>query len=86
LNAEQSDLLNAVKAAISREVVSGNKDPIGLGFIPHNPMAALGFMANRSELIKSTLARLLYSGVKAPATVAGAVAGNAYANREGQQP
>lgn len=82
LNAKQSELINAIKAAISREAVSGNKDPIGLGFMAANPKVTAAFMANRSELAKSLLARLLYSGGKPMATAAGAGVGAAYANQE----
>ena len=83
LNAEQSDLLNAVKAAISRDAVAGNRDPIGLGFLASHPVAAIGFMANRSEIIKSLLARALYSGAKPVTTGVGAVGGGLIGGQSG---
>jgi hypothetical protein len=62
LNKHQSEMINAVKAAISRDAIAARKDPVSLGFLASNPLAAAGFMANRSELIKSLIARGLYSG------------------------
>ena len=87
LNAQQSDLINAIKAAISRNATSGNKDPIGLGFLAGNPLAAAGFMANRSEYIKSLLARLLYNTSRPVGTAAGASSGGAaqYLNDQQQR-
>lgn len=75
VNQHQSDLINAIKVAISRNAVSGNKDPIGLGFIAANPKAAAAFMANRSEFVKSLLARILYNTSEATGTATGAAAG-----------
>lgn len=81
INAERSDLINAVKAAISRDATAANKDPLGLGFIAANPKAALAFMANRSELVKSQLARLLFSGGRPVGTGLGITAGGVFGNR-----
>lgn len=84
LNAEQSNLIGAVKAAISRDAVAGNKDPIGLGFLAANPIAAAAFMANRSEYIKSLLARAIYSTAKPVSTAAGAAAGAVVGEKSGR--
>lgn len=84
-NAEQSRLINALQIAMRREYLSGNKNPAGLALLPHTPLAAAAFMADRSELIKSLLARLLYSGAeRIPQAAAGT--GMAAATEQGQQP
>jgi len=54
-----------------------------LAFLANDPVAALGFMANRSERVKSILARLLYNSNPAT-TAAGALTGAALANQEGE--
>lgn len=79
INAERSDLINAIKIATRRDAVAGNKNPAG-GFpmLAHSPAAALAMMADRSELIKSLLARALYSGGKPISTGVGATAGGLY--------
>lgn len=61
-NAKQAELLNALELVGKRAAVSGNKNPIGLGALAENPAAATAFALDRSELVKSILGRLLYSG------------------------
>jgi hypothetical protein len=61
-NAKQGELLNALELVGKRAAVAGNKNPIGLGALAENPMAAAAFAADRSELLKSILGRFLYSG------------------------
>jgi len=75
LNAEMSNLINAVKAAISRDAIAGNKDPMALSLLASNPLAAAAFMANRSEAVKSLLARIIYNSAGSVTTAAGAGAG-----------
>lgn len=79
INAERSDLINAIKIATHRDAVAGNKNPLG-GFplLAHSPQAALAMMADRSELFKSLLARALYTGGKPTSTALGASAGAMY--------
>ena len=75
INKEQSDLINAVKAAISRDAIAGRKDPLSLGALASHPIAAIAFMANRSEIVKSLLARAIYSSADTATAGVGAVAG-----------
>jgi hypothetical protein len=73
LNARQSALINAKEIAERRALMEGNKNPAGLALLANNPMAGVGFMADRSALLKSLLARLLYSGSETvPAAAGGA--------------
>lgn len=68
-NARMSRLINARKLTEHRVGVAGNKDPLALALLTQDPKAGAAFLANRSELLKSMLARMLYRG-GAPAGVA----------------
>ena len=68
LNKRQSELINALKLAEYRASVSGNRNPLGLSWLADNPLAAAGFAFDRSQFLKSWLARSLYSGAGIPAT------------------
>lgn len=71
LNAEESKLLNALNVAERRVLMDANKNPAGLGWLTMNPAKFVGFMADRSPLFKSLIARMLYSGSEQiPATAA----------------
>lgn len=65
LNNKMSPLINASKLILSRDAVTGNKDPIAFALLAHNMPAAMAMQASRSELMKSLLARGIYSGRKA---------------------
>lgn len=77
LNAQARELLNAKKIAERRVLMGGNNNLLPLGAsvatAVNNPAAALGLWANSSDLVKSLLARALYSG-QIPAS-AGRIAG-----------
>ena len=83
LNARNSDILNALRQVRYRSAMSGNKNPMGLALLPHHPAAAAMFMADRSELIKSLLARGLNSGAQPTGQMLGAGLG-AYSGRTEQ--
>lgn len=61
LNARESALINARDIVERRHLMEGNKNIIGLGTLAHNPFATLGFMADRSALVKSLLAHGAYN-------------------------
>jgi len=86
LNARTGELLNAAKVAERRALVGGNNNIIPLGAsvatAVNNPAAAVGLWANSSDIVKSLLARMLYSG-QIPANL-GRVAGAAYGARLGK--
>ncbi|HEX3161130.1 MAG TPA: hypothetical protein VHQ92_01005 [Pseudolabrys sp.] len=87
LNAEESQLLNALSLVERRVLISANKNPMGLGLLTTNPVHFLGFMADRSELFKSLVARMLSSTAKAipEADIAGPVIGAATTQQANQQ-
>jgi len=78
LNAKESELLNALVLAEQRTLMAGNKNPAGLTFLATNPKAAAAFLADRSELFKSIVARLMYSAGSPTATATGAGLGALY--------
>lgn len=84
LNAKESDLINALNVAQRRVLIDGNKNPASFGIL-HPETLAL-WLADRSPLAKSLLARMMYSGSQQiPATagrVAGAGVGSQYLGRQ----
>lgn len=75
LNAKDADMIAALNIANRRVLQQGNNNPGGLAFLTETPKAALGFLADRSALFKSLLARAMYSGAREIPTAAGAAAG-----------
>jgi hypothetical protein len=69
MNQRMSKLLNAIEVAEPGILMSGNKNVGGLAYLAENPFAAGGFMLDRSDLVKSILARLAYTGVPNAANV-----------------
>lgn len=82
-NQRQQALLNALEMAESRAKMAGNTNIGGLAYLAHDPVAAAGFMLDRSSLSKSILGRLLYTpgssilGLGAGLGVAGGMASTA---------
>lgn len=62
LNAEESKLLTALPMLERRVLVSAGKNPFGLGVLSMNPKNLAVWMADRSELFKSLIARMLNTG------------------------
>lgn len=83
LNAEMGPLINARDLAQERVLMSGNKNLGGLGIL--NPHMLLPWLADRSELVKSLLARGLFSGQRVVPGTAGAVAGSGVGMAEGRR-
>lgn len=65
LNAAEQKLLTAFKVAQRRALMQGNNNPGGLAILSHSPEMFLSFMADKSALVKSLVARVLYSGSEA---------------------
>lgn len=59
LNEEESALLNALSVSERKVMMEASKNPAGLGWITTNPIKFAGFMADRSALFKSLIARML---------------------------
>lgn len=62
LNAQESKLLEVLPFLEKRVLSEANKNPAGLALIMHNPGTAAMFMADRSGIFKSLVARMLNSG------------------------
>ena len=73
LNAAESRLLNAEEIALRRVLMDANKNPVGLGTL--NPATLAFWMADRSPLVKSLIARGMYSGSEAIPATGGRLAG-----------
>lgn len=83
LNAEDSKLINALSLVERRALVEANKNPIGLGWLSLNPVHLAGWMADRSGLFKSLVARMLNTASEA--LPGAAAAGPAMGVAVGQQ-
>jgi hypothetical protein len=59
LLAEESNLLNALSVSERRVMVEANKNPLGMGWIATSPVHMAAFLADRSGLFKSLIARML---------------------------
>lgn len=71
LNARESQLLSALNVAERRVLMDANKNPAGLAWLAEHPIAATLFLADRSPLFKSLLARALNaSSAQVPANAA----------------
>ena len=86
LNKRAGDVLNALRQVERRSGIAANRDIAGIAPAAMNPKAMAAMLADRSEVIKSLLARLLYSGGGAMGTGAGAAAGGALGYAQGQPP
>lgn len=62
LNAEESQMLNALSLVEKRVLMEANKNPAGLGWLTTSPSKMAAFMADRSGLFKSIVARMLNAG------------------------
>lgn len=83
LNAEESKLLTALPLVERRVLMEANKNPIGLGWLTADPMKFAGWMADRSGLFKSLVARMLNtaSGAAPAVGAAGPGLGMAISNQ-----
>lgn len=79
INARMGDLANARNVAERRALMDGNKNPAGLALLAHDPMAGLGFLADRWGGLKALTARGLYSGQNQIPAAGGAITGGTLA-------
>ena len=84
INARNKDILNALEMVERRAGVAGNRDIAGIAALAHNPQALAAMLADRSQLVKSLLARFLYSGAPPIGTAVGAGAGATLGMAQGQ--
>lgn len=64
LNRREGDLISALNVAERRVMMDLNKNPGGLAWLTESPARFAAFMADKSALFKSLLARALYSGAE----------------------
>jgi hypothetical protein len=69
LNAREGAAIDAKEAIARRLAQAGNRDPVALAWLAHNPVAGLAFMVERSPAVKSLLARGLYNSAAKAAGV-----------------
>jgi hypothetical protein len=86
LNAEETKLLDTLPLVERRVLMDANKNPFGLGWLTLNPAKFAGFMADRSPLFKSIVARMLNQAASAaPAAGRAARAGGVLATQSANQ-
>lgn len=86
LNAEQAALINARDIAQRRALMSGNRNPMSLALLAPDQMKTVGFLMDKSDLIKSLLARGLYANSRTLPLAIGGGAGGALGMYMGQPP
>lgn len=71
LNAAESKLIATLNVAERRALMDANKNPAGLAWLYNHPTSFAAFVADRSPLFKSLLARMINAGrEQIPATAA----------------
>jgi hypothetical protein len=89
LNAEESKLIKTLNVAERQVMIDANKNPAGLAWLTHSPAQFAAFVADRSPLFKSLLARLMYRSATPLSKVTGAGMGAAVyelGNKAREQP
>lgn len=84
LNTAEAELINARNLAERRALMSGNRNPLGLAPLAGGPTGVMAFLADKSDLFKSLLARMLYSGSEVIPRTVGTAAGAGVGSRMGQ--
>ena len=69
LNAREGSLMAAQDAVAHRVAIAGNRDPAGFAWVTHTPQTFLAALMDRSPVVKSMLARGMYSSAGAAAKV-----------------
>lgn len=87
LNAQESKYLNVLSVVEKKALMEANKNLIGMGWLSTNPVHMAAWMADRSSLFKSLVARMLSSSAKAipEMNIAGPVAGVATTDEADKQ-
>jgi hypothetical protein len=84
MNKSQSELINALKVSERRALMDANKNPMSLALLANSPAGFAAFMADKSALFKSLVARMLYSGAGPVPTAVGGAAGGLYGSVQGR--
>ena len=86
LNAKESALLNALQVMERRALMEGNKNPVGIGWLAKNPGAMAGFLADKSAIFKSIIARMVNAGATTIPQTGGQLVGGAIGATSGNSP
>lgn len=86
LLSREGDLINARDIALRRALMSGNRNPFSLAPLANGPAGFIGFMADKSDLVKSLLARGLYSGLAPSLPYLGMATGGLLGSQMGAPP
>jgi hypothetical protein len=81
LNAQESKLLQALPLLERRVLTEANKNPAGLSLLAKDPTGFVAFMADRSALFKSLVARMLNQTSKALPRTSGSLAATGFASQ-----
>lgn len=84
INKTESELINALNVAERRALMDANKNPMGLALLANNPASWAAFMADKSALFKSLVARMMHSGAERIPQAAGTAAGGLFGAEMGQ--
>jgi hypothetical protein len=84
LNKRESQLINALSMTEKRALMEGNKNIGGLALLARNKEAFAAYMADKSSLFKSLVARMLNAGAEQIPVTFGRAAGAAVGASEGQ--
>jgi hypothetical protein len=66
LNKMDSELIKTLSVAERRALMDLNKNPLGLSVLAHSPIGFASFMADKSTLFKSIVARMLHTASGKP--------------------
>ncbi len=85
LNKRESELINTLSLVEKRALMEGNKNIGGLALLARNKEAFAAYMADKSSLFKSLVARMLNAGSEQIPATFGRTAGAAAGVSEGQE-
>jgi hypothetical protein len=81
LNAQESKMLQALPLLERRVLTEANKNPMGLSILAKDPTGFMAFMADRSALFKSLVARMLNQTSKAIPRTSGSLSAAGFASQ-----
>ena len=69
LNVKEAGAIQAKEAIARRLAAAGNRDPVALAWLAHNPVTGLAFIMERSPAVKSLISRGLYNSAGTAARI-----------------
>ena len=86
LLSKQGELINALNINERRVMMALNNNPGGLALLAKDPARMVAFLADKSSMFKSMIARMLYSGSEVIPETVGRIAAGAITYPNGQPP